>query len=230
MSKSKRKPTRKAKTEKKPRKPAEKIAVAVQQSPQVQQPPPSVQAPSPAPQKVEKSLETKPLETTPVKAHEFDPHFKYELSKMHGGEKLKQCFQCGTCTSDCPIARFSDSYRPRTLIRMAQLGLKDRVLSSDTLWLCASCFTCNDRCPQNVEVAGVIRILRNAAVQRGVVPLIFKELGSSILESGVAYRIPELRLRKRGEIGLPPLPKGNPDAMVKLARATGFSKILNKGE
>jgi heterodisulfide reductase subunit C len=168
------------------------------------------------------------LQTTPVKAHEFDPHFKYELSKMHGGEKLKQCFQCGTCTSDCPIARFSDSYRPRTIIRMAQLGLKDRVLSSDTLWLCASCFTCNDRCPQDVEVAGVIRILRNAAAQRGTVPLVFKELGSSILENGVAYRIPELRLRKRGEIGLPPLPKGNPDAMGKLAEATGFSKMLKK--
>jgi heterodisulfide reductase subunit C len=111
---------------------------------------------------------------------------------------------------------------------MAQLGLKDRVLSSETLWLCASCFTCNDRCPQDVEVAGVIRILRNAAAQRGTVPQVFKELGSSILESGVAYRIPELRLRKRGEIGLPPLPKGNPDAMVKLAEATGFSKMLKK--
>jgi heterodisulfide reductase subunit C len=226
MSKSKRKPTQKKKTEKKPRKPAEKTAVTAQPSPQSS----SVQAPSPEPQKVEKSPETKPLETTPVKAHEFDPHFKYELSTMHGGEKLKQCFQCGTCTSDCPIARFSDSYRPRTIIRMAQLGLKDRVLSSDTLWLCASCFTCNDRCPQDVEVAGVIRILRNAAAQRGIVPLVFKELGSSILESGVAYRIPELRLKKRGEIGLPPLPTGNPDAMVKLANATGFSKMLNKGE
>ena len=226
MSKSKRKPSQKTKTEKKPRKPAEKIAVTAQQSPQSS----SVQAPSPEPQKVEKSPETKPLETTPVKAHEFDPHFKYELSKMHGGEKLKQCFQCGTCTSDCPIARFSDTYRPRTIIRMAQLGLKERVLSSDTLWLCASCFTCNDRCPQDVEVAGVIRILRNAAAQRGIVPLIFKELGSSILEGGVAYRIPELRLKKRGEIGLPPLPKGNPDAMMKLAKATGFSKMLNKGE
>ena len=226
MSKSKRKPTQKKKTEKKPLKPTEKIAVTAQPSPQSS----SVQAPSPAPQNVEKSPETKPLETTPVKAHEFDPHFKYELTKMHGGEKLKQCFQCGTCTSDCPIARFSDSYRPRTIIRMAQLGLKDRVLSSDTLWLCASCFTCNDRCPQDVEVAGLIRVLRNAAAQRGIAPLIFRELGSSILESGVAYRIPELRLKKRGEIGLPPLPKGNPDAMVKLANITGFSKMLNKGE
>ena len=149
---------------------------------------------------------------------------------MHGGEKLKQCFQCGTCTSDCPIARFSDSYRPRTLIRMTQLGLKSRVLSSETLWLCASCFTCTDRCPQDVEVASVIRILRNVASEQGVMPPIFKELCSNILESGIAYRIPELRLKKREHVGLPPLPKSNPEALAKLAEATGFSKISKKSE
>ncbi len=98
-----------------------------------------------------------------IKSSEMDPKFKYEISKMHGGEKLMRCFQCGTCTSDCPIARFSDTYRPRQIIRMTQLGLKDRVLNSDTLWLCASCFTCTDRCPQDVEVASVIRVLRNLA-------------------------------------------------------------------
>jgi heterodisulfide reductase subunit C len=174
--------------------------------------------------------EPKPTETGTIRAEEFDPHFKYELSQLHGGEKLKQCFQCGTCTSDCPIARFSDSYRPRQIIRMAQLGLKNRVLSSDTLWLCAACFTCTDRCPQDVEVASVIRILKNAAVKRGYIPDVFKELGSSILESGIAYRIPELRLRKREQAGLPPLPPGNPAAILKLADATGFSKTLKEGE
>src|SRR4030066_1753948 len=158
----------------------------------------------------------------PIKASEIDPKFKYEISKMHGGEKLLRCFQCGTCTSDCPVARFSDTYRPRQIIRMAQLGLKDRVLDSETLWLCAACFTCTDRCPQDVEVASVIRILRNAAVKRGIMPPIFKELGASILDTCIAYQIPELRLKKRGEAGLPPLPKGNPEAMAKLAKATGF--------
>lgn len=172
----------------------------------------------------------KPEETGPIQPEEFDPRFKHEISNMHGGENLKQCFQCGTCTSDCPIARFSDSYRPRQIIRMAQLGLKNRVLSSDTLWLCAACFTCTDRCPQDVEVASVIRILKNAAVKRGFIPLVFRELGASILESGIAYRIPELRLKKREQAGLPRLPKGNPAAIAKLAEATGFSKTLKEGE
>lgn len=218
----KRKP--KARTEKKPQRTTKKVVAAPQPKPQ------PAHQPTPPQKLKEKAAETKGIETMPIKATEFDPHFKYEIGKMHGGEKLKLCFQCGTCTSDCPIARYSDSYRPRTIIRMTQLGLKDRVLSSDTLWLCAACFTCTDRCPQDVEVASVIRILRNTAVQSGYVPLIFRELGSSILESGIAYRIPELRLRKREEVGLPPLPKGSPEAMKKLAKATGFSRIVKKDE
>ncbi len=232
--KSKRKP--RANIQKKPRKTVKKIKVTPtpQPTPVPTPSPPTPSAPTtqaPPPQKAEeKPLEQKGVNTAPIKAHEFDSVFKHQISKMHGGEKLKQCFQCGTCTSDCPIARFSDSYRPRTIIRMAQLGLKDRVLSSDTLWLCAACFTCTDRCPQDVEVASVIRILRNAAVERGYLPMIFRELGSSILETSIAYRIPELRLKKREEIGLPPLPKGSPEAMTKLANATGFSKTLKIGE
>ena len=40
-------------------------------------------------------------------------------------------------------------------------------------------------------------------------PKVFTEQFTSILESGYAYRIPELRLKKREVLGLPPLPKGN---------------------
>jgi heterodisulfide reductase subunit C len=167
-------------------------------------------------------------ETKSVKASELKSDFKYKVSKMHGGEKLMRCFQCGTCTSDCPIARFSDTYRPRQIIRMAQLGLKDRVLNSDTLWLCASCFTCTDRCPQDVEVASVIRVLRNLAAEEGHIPQVFKDECSSILESGYAYRIPELRLKKRETLGLPPLPMGNPDKICKALRSVSFLQQVEK--
>jgi heterodisulfide reductase subunit C len=163
-----------------------------------------------------------------IKPSEMDHKFKYEISKMHGGEKLMRCFQCGTCTSDCPIARFSDTYRPRQIIRMTQLGLKDRVLKSDTLWLCASCFTCTDRCPQDVEVANVIRVLRNLAAEQGHIPQVFKEECASILESGYAYKIPELRVKKRETSGLPPLPKGNPESIRKSLREVHLLKHLEK--
>jgi heterodisulfide reductase subunit C len=163
-----------------------------------------------------------------IKASEMDPKFKYEIAKMHGGEKLMRCFQCGTCTSDCPVARFSDTYRPRQIIRMAQLGLRERVLNSDTLWLCAACFTCTDRCPQDVEVASVIRVLRNLAAEKGYVPQVFKEQASSILESGYAYKIPELRIKKRESLGLPPLPKGNVESIKKSLMGVGFLQFVEK--
>ena len=170
-------------------------------------------------------------EKKPIKASEIDPKFKYEIAKMPGGEKLMRCFQCGTCTSDCPIARFSDTYRPRQIIRMAQFGLRERVLSSDTLWLCAACFTCTDRCPQDVEVASVIRVLRNLAVEKGYVPQVFREQGACILESGYAYKIPDLRIKKRESLGLPPLPRGNPESVRKTLREVGFLKCIeSKGE
>jgi heterodisulfide reductase subunit C len=170
-------------------------------------------------------------EKKPIKASEIDPKFKYEIAKMPGGEKLMRCFQCGTCTSDCPIARFSDTYRPRQIIRMAQFGLRERVLSSDTLWLCAACFTCTDRCPQDVEVASVIRVLRNLAVEKGYIPQVFKEQGVSILESGYAYKIPDLRIKKRESLGLPPLPRGNPESIRKTLRKVGFLECIeSKGE
>ncbi len=168
------------------------------------------------------------IEEKRLKASETNRDFKYEIVKVHGGEKLLKCFQCGTCTSDCPIARFSDTYRPRQIIRMAQLGLKDKVLSSDTLWLCASCFTCTDRCPQDVEVANVVRVLKNLAAQQGYIPRVFKELGSAILETGYAYRIPDLRIKKREEQGLPRLPKGNPESLGKTLSKAPFPKLMEK--
>ena len=164
----------------------------------------------------------------PIKASEIDPKFKYELQKIDGSEHILRCFQCGTCTSDCPVARYSDSYRPRTLIHMAQLGLKDRVLNSATLWLCAACFTCTDRCPQDVEVASVIRVFRNLATEKGCIPQVFKDQAQSLIETGYAFKIPDLRIKKRESQGLPPLPKGNPESVCKALKGVKFFERIQK--
>jgi len=166
---------------------------------------------------------------TTLKISDIDMRFKNEVKKIPGGERIMMCFQCGTCTADCPIARFSDTYRPRQILRMAQLGLKDRVLSSDQLWLCAACYTCVDHCPQDVEISSVIRALRNIAVKEGYMPPVFKELAGAIMETGLAYKIPELRLKRRQEVGLPALPKANVESVSKLFNQTGFSKLVEKG-
>ncbi len=166
-----------------------------------------------------------------IKAEELKPKFKYEISKIHGAEKLMLCFQCGTCTADCPVARFSDFYRPRRIARMVQLGLKDRILSDKHLWICTTCYTCIDHCPQDVEVANVIRVLRNLSVKHtNSMPLVYKELAGNLMKSGFVYLIPESRIRRREQAGLPPLPKTKPDEIAKVFQLTGLAKILESCE
>jgi len=174
------------------------------------------------------SEKTEGTEKKVFRLSEADPKFKYELSKTLGAEKLMMCFQCGTCTADCPIARFSGSYRPSQILRMALFGMKSKVLSSDDLWLCAACFTCIDRCPRDVEFANVLRVLRNMAVKEGFIPAVFREIGSNVAKKGLAYEIPELRLKKREESGLPPLPKLSGERVAKLAETVGFRKLIEK--
>lgn len=166
--------------------------------------------------------------TRSIKMGDINPKFKYEMSKISGFERLRFCFQCGSCTADCPIARFSEVYHPRKLMRMTQLGMKDKVLTSEALWLCAACFTCVDHCPQNVDIANVLRALRNMAIDEGIIPPVFRVLMNNILKTGYAYKIPELRKKKRLEKGLPALPKANTDDMNKLFEILAVSNVADK--
>lgn len=178
----------------------------------------------------ENEKQSKEPEQTEVRATDMDPRFKYEISKIPGAEKLMLCFQCGSCTADCPISRFSEIYRPRQILRMTQLGLKEKVLSSDVIWLCGACFTCVDHCPQDVEIASILRALRNLAVKEGFIPTVFKEQASNILKTGLAYNISGLRLKKRKQGGLPPVPNAGLECVNKIAEATGFSKLIKSKE
>ncbi|MEM3526183.1 MAG: 4Fe-4S dicluster domain-containing protein [Candidatus Jordarchaeaceae archaeon] len=168
-------------------------------------------------------------ESEVIRVSETDPQFKYELSKNSEIENLMLCMQCGTCTADCPVARFSSTYRPLKILRMALLGMRSSVLSANELWLCASCYTCTDRCPRGVEFASVLRALRNRAVEEGRVPDAFREMSLNILGTGYAYEISESRLKRREELGLPPLPKSNPEMLSKLAELAEFKLVKKEG-
>ncbi|MBS7615243.1 4Fe-4S dicluster domain-containing protein [Candidatus Bathyarchaeota archaeon] len=164
-----------------------------------------------------------------VKTGKIDPKFKYEIMRMPGAEKVHLCFQCGTCTADCVIAKFTDFYRPRKIARTIQLGLKNRLIGNEALWLCTTCHTCIDHCPQGVEVSSIIRALRNISMKNlGTMPSIYKIFASNILKCGYVYLMPESRMKKRQEQGLPPLPKPNLNDIEKLFQATGFTMTLEK--
>jgi heterodisulfide reductase subunit C len=62
-------------------------------------------------------------------------------------------------------------YLPNQIMRMVQLGMEEQVLSSRTIWLCASCFTCTVRCPRQIDIAEIMDYLRRRAYKKQVVPI-----------------------------------------------------------
>lgn len=86
--------------------------------------------------------------------------------KQRSGQDPAQCYQCGKCTAGCPVA-FAMDLDPARVMRLVQLGQRDKVLSSHTIWLCASCETCTTRCPQEVDTAAVMDALRILAREAG---------------------------------------------------------------
>lgn len=79
------------------------------------------------------------------------------------------CYQCRKCSAGCPMAYAMD-YTPAQLIHAIRLGLKDIVLNSKTMWMCSSCYTCTTRCPQEVEIAKVMDMVKMIAVAEGIKP------------------------------------------------------------
>jgi len=59
-------------------------------------------------------------------------------------------------------------YNPNKIIKMIQNGQRDKVLNSSTIWLCLSCETCITRCPNQVDIAGMMDVLRQMAIESGV--------------------------------------------------------------
>ncbi|TRO52582.1 4Fe-4S dicluster domain-containing protein [Candidatus Bathyarchaeota archaeon] len=150
--------------------------------------------------------------------------FSKEVTCRHGGETLTACYQCGTCASSCPVARLDSRFNPREVIKLALLGEKDELISGESIWLCTSCFNCQERCPQNVEIAELIYALRNIAIEAGNSPNIYADFGSALLAEGRIVQISKFVEKKREEYGLPPLKQVNLQALNKILDATGFTK------
>lgn len=84
-------------------------------------------------------------------------------------EELLKCIQCGTCSASCPTAHAMD-YTPRQIIAALRAGELDKVLGSNTPWLCASCYYCTVRCPAGIQFTEFMYDLKRMAVQRDLYP------------------------------------------------------------
>jgi heterodisulfide reductase subunit C len=137
---------------------------------------------------------------------EIDESFCREVFEQPGGKKFKECFQCGTCTSSCPVRAVVPSYNPRVLVKMVELGLRRRVLSSGLIWLCTYCRLCGERCPQDVKFPELVTVLRNMAVNAGYTHPSLVKLSSILLEHGRIYEVDDFTNSRRRQLGLPDVP------------------------
>lgn len=91
-----------------------------------------------------------------------ESHFLDEV-EQGSGIKVSACFQCRKCTNGCPVTFAMDIY-PDQVMRYIQLGLKKEIRESATIWVCASCETCTTRCPNEIDIAGVMDFLKQSVV------------------------------------------------------------------
>ncbi len=127
------------------------------------------------------------------------------ISPAHGNQKFlskldsmgidaKACFQCGRCSAGCPVSEFFD-LSVMQVVRLASYGAEERLLDSKTIWLCAACETCASRCPNDIEIAQLMDVLRELALRKGIrpaeerVPVFHQCFLDSIKHWGRAYEV-----------------------------------------
>jgi len=148
--------------------------------------------------------------------------FRRRVMETPGAEKLMRCYQCGTCTADCPIAKRVPEFRPRQIARLVMYGQRERLMEGDLLYLCAGCYTCYEHCPQQVHVSEIVSALRKISLQDGHLLPGFKALMMGVAEMGYIYEIDEFENEMREDDDLTPAPTPDTDGIEAVMRATGF--------
>lgn len=93
--------------------------------------------------------------------------FVKEVMKLPGGENILDCIQCGLCSGSC-ASRYAMDYSPMQMIKMVHMGMREKVLSSSTIWACSTCYTCYARCPRAINITSLMMSLRNLAIQENL--------------------------------------------------------------
>ena len=152
-----------------------------------------------------------------------DTSFIDEVCAIPGGEAIRSCIQCGMCTGSCPTANKWD-YPPRKAIALVRVGLRDELLSSNSMWFCASCYTCTVRCPRDIKPADIMHALEIISIRSGLstkrsrTPVMYQCFVDSAKGNGRVY---ELGMMIKLFL------KTNPFAAIKLA-PVGLGLFLHK--
>ncbi len=130
----------------------------------------------------------------------FQPESSLSARLTAASLTVSRCFHCRKCSGGCPLI-FAMDLLPDQVIRLALLGQEKQVLSCRTIWVCSSCETCTTRCPNGIDIAGVIDLLKEEALKQGetasqpLVAAFHRFFLEGIREAG--GRLPEARMLRR---------------------------------
>jgi len=103
---------------------------------------------------------------------EADQEWTDRMCSQPGCERIPSCIQCGTCSGTCPLSIYMD-YTPRRIIQLVREGFRDEALSCQTIWLCASCYSCAVLCPQQIKITDLMYSLKRQAIREKKYPARF---------------------------------------------------------
>ncbi|MHA3962652.1 MAG: 4Fe-4S dicluster domain-containing protein [Candidatus Thorarchaeota archaeon SMTZ1-45] len=139
-------------------------------------------------------------------------------------ERARPCFQCGICTSSCPVFRVAPELNPR--LSVDSIITRGVVPREGNEWLCAYCLMCDQRCPMGVSLAEILMEIKNISAREGKAPPDVIEAALSLMQDGCLSPISSRSEKIRTELGLPDLPKAEPADVLKLFKATGALEVL----
>jgi quinone-modifying oxidoreductase subunit QmoC len=89
--------------------------------------------------------------------------------RVEDGHWVKMCMQCGVCAGSCPLGNAWE-HSPQKIFMMIRAGKREEVLSSDSMWMCTSCYNCIVRCPRQLPITHIMHGLAHYANRLGMVP------------------------------------------------------------
>jgi quinone-modifying oxidoreductase subunit QmoC len=90
-------------------------------------------------------------------------------ANVEEGEWVKMCMQCGVCAGSCPLGDAWE-HPPQEIFMMIRAGKREDVLTSDSMWMCTSCYNCVVRCPRELPITHIMHGLAHYAKRLGIQP------------------------------------------------------------
>ena len=151
----------------------------------------------------------------------LDLEFRSWLLNQPEGETLLRCYQCGRCTSACPVAEIEPSFNPRLFLQKILIG-DESVAENQLVWNCLTCEQCEVRCPEHVKIPHILILAKVRGLMAGNVPLAALDRARTIISEGRSLPVSSPMLKTRAKMGLPDLGTPSMDQIVAMLADIGI--------